>query len=162
MLACTRNRLPHRRTEPTEARHTVTSETSPEQKDDLIWTRVLHCLEAAAEKKALDPVVLDLRQASQIADYFVLVSGRSDTQVRAITDAIEQTAKKSGAKPISIEGVRRGQWALLDYGDFVVHVFYEPVRKFYEVERLWSRAPRCELPADLSQSTTPGDAPAFS
>lgn len=140
----------------------MTSETSPEQQNDLIWTRVLHCLEAAAEKKALDPVVLDLREASQIADYFVLVSGRSDTQVRAITDAIEQTAKKDGAKAISVEGVRHGQWALLDYGDFVVHVFYEPIRKFYEIERLWSRAPRCELPPELTQPTTSGDAPALS
>ena len=135
-------------------------ETTPERQDDVIWTRVLHCLEAAAEKKATDPVVLDLREASQLADYFVLLSGRSDTQVRAIADAVEYRCKQAGAKPLSIEGVRHGQWALLDYGDFVVHVFYEPVRGFYEIERLWSRAPRCELPAELSESTTSGGEPA--
>ncbi len=139
----------------------MTHETSPASQDDAIWTRVLHCLEAAAERKASDPVVLDLREASQLADFFVLVSGRSDTQVRAIADAIEQRCKQAGARPLSIEGVRHGQWALLDYGDFIVHVFYEPIRKFYEIERLWSRAPRCELPPELASSSTSGDAPAM-
>lgn len=138
----------------------MTHETSREQQDDLIWTRVLHCVEAAAEKKALDPVVLDLREASQLADYFILVSGRSDTQVRAITDAIEKRCKQDGARTLSTEGIQHGQWALLDYGDFVVHVFYEPIREFYGIERLWSRAPRCELPASLTQPSTSGDAPA--
>ncbi len=136
-------------------------ETSPAKQDDTIWTRVLHSVEAALDKKATDPVVLDLRQASQLADYFILVSGRSDTQVRAIADAIEQRCKHEGARPLSIEGVRHGQWALLDYGDFVVHVFYEPIRKFYELERLWSRAPRCELPPALSQPPTSGEEPAL-
>lgn len=136
-------------------------ETTPERQDDVIWARVLHCLEAAAERKATDPVVLDLREASQLADYFVLLSGRSDTQVRAIADAVEYRCKQQGAKLLSIEGVRHGQWALLDYGDFVVHVFYEPVRGFYEIERLWSRAPRCELPAELTEPTTSGGEPAL-
>ncbi len=134
--------------------------TTPEQQDEVIWNRVLQCLEAAAEKKATDPVVLDLREASQLADYFILLSGRSDTQGRAIDEAVEYASKQAGAKPLSIEGVRHGQWGLLDYGDFVVHVFYEPIRSFYEIERLWSRAPRCEIPAHLLQPNESGEKPA--
>ncbi len=114
--------------------------------DDTIWSRVVACLEAASDRKALDPVVLDLREASQVADYFVILSGRSDTQVRAVAEAVEQRARQSGVRPIAVEGLRHGQWVLLDFGDFIVHVFYEPVRRFYEIERLWSRAPRVELP----------------
>lgn len=139
----------------------MTHDTSPEQQDDLIWSRVLHSLEAALDKKATDPVVLDLREASQLADYFVIVSGRSDTQVRAIAESIEDRCRREGCRPLSVEGVRHGQWILLDYGDFVVHVFYEPVRKFYEIERLWSRAPRCELPPPSPPPSTPGERPAF-
>ncbi len=138
----------------------MTHETSSANQDDAIWARVVDCLEAASETKATDPVVLDLRQASHLADYFVLVSARSDTQVRATADAIERRCRQAKAHPLSVEGARHGQWALLDYGDFIVHVFYEPVRKFYELERLWSRAPRCELPAGLAQSPTSGIEPA--
>jgi ribosome-associated protein len=137
----------------------VRHEISPEQQDDAIWSRVLGAVEAALDKKALDPVVLDLRKASQLADYFVLVSGRSDTQVRAIADSVEERGRRDGVRPRSVEGTAHGQWILLDYGDFVVHVFYEPVRKFYDIERLWSRAPRCELPPSLTQPPA-GERPA--
>lgn len=138
----------------------MSHETSREHQDDRIWTRVLQCLDAALDKKASDPVVLDLREASQIADYFVLLSARSDTQVRAVAEAIEARGKDEGVRPLSVEGTSHGQWVLLDYGDFVVHVFYEPVRDFYEIERLWSRAQRCELPAPRNNASMPGDAPA--
>ncbi|MDG2303039.1 MAG: ribosome silencing factor [Candidatus Binatia bacterium] len=139
----------------------MTHETSAEQKDDAIWSRVVESLEAAVDKKASDPVVLDLREASQIGDYFVLLSARSDTQVRAIANEIEQRCKLAGARVLSLEGSQNGQWALLDFGDFVVHVFYEPVRKFYDLERLWARAPRCEIPTALLHPPTSGDAPAL-
>lgn len=122
---------------------------SPDAQDDLIWTRVLAALEAALDRKATDPVVLDLRGHSQLADYFVILSGRSDTQVRAIAEGVEERLRRDKVRPLAVEGQRRGQWALLDFGDFVVHVFYHPVREFYDLERLWSRAPQRALPDPL-------------
>ena len=110
------------------------------------WPRTLACVRAALEKKAYDLVVLETGKLSSIADYFVICSGRSDTQVQAIVDGIEHALQAEGARPLSVEGVERAQWALLDYGDVVVHVFQVPVRGFYDLERLWVRAPRVELP----------------
>jgi ribosome-associated protein len=110
------------------------------------WPRTLACVRAALDKKAYDLVVLETGRLSSIADYFVICSGRSDTQVQAITDGIEQALKAEGVRPLSVEGIERGQWALMDYGDVVVHVFQVPVRGFYDLERLWVRAPRVELP----------------
>lgn len=110
------------------------------------WPRTLACVRAALDRKAYDLVVLETGRLSSIADYFVICSGRSDTQVQAIVDGIEQALKADGARPLSVEGVERGQWALMDYGDVVVHVFQVPVRGFYDLERLWVRAPRVELP----------------
>lgn len=114
--------------------------------DDAIWSRVVCCAHAALDKKGADLVILDVRGITSIADYFVIVSGRSDTQVRAIADAIEERCRGAGIRPLSIEGNRNGQWILLDYGDLVVHVFYGPVREHYDLERLWARATRCEVP----------------
>jgi ribosome-associated protein len=116
---------------------------------DRIWAHALACVEAALDKKALDPVILDVRGQTQLADYFLLFTGRSDTQVRAIAEAIEERCRQIGRRPLCIEGTRHGQWILLDYGDFVVHVFYAPVRELYDLERLWSGAIRCPLPAAL-------------
>ena len=92
----------------------------------MIWNRVLQSVDAALDKKALDPVVLDLRELSQIADYFVVLSGRSDTQVRAIAESIEERGRELGFRPRSVDGIQHGQWALVDYGDFIVHIFYKP------------------------------------
>jgi ribosome-associated protein len=124
----------------------VTSEAPRPVDDDAIWSRVVCCAHAALDKKGADLVILDVRGITSIADYFVIVSGRSDTQVRAIADAVEERCRAAGTRPMSIEGSRNGQWILLDYGDLVVHVFYGPVREHYNLERLWARATRCELP----------------
>jgi ribosome-associated protein len=110
------------------------------------WQRALECTRAALDRKAYDLVVLELGNLSSIADYFVICSGRSDTQVQAIADAIAHDSTERGLRPLAIEGREQGRWALLDYGDVVVHVFYTPVREFYDLERLWVRAPRVELP----------------
>ena len=110
------------------------------------WERALECVRAALDHKAYDLVVLELGNLSSVADYFVICSGRSDTQVEAITDGVHRHLAARGERPISVEGLPRAQWALLDYGDVVVHVFYVPVREFYDLERLWARAPRVELP----------------
>src|SRR4030095_7963820 len=98
------------------------------------------------EKKGADLVILDVRGITSIADYFVIVSGRSDTQVRAIAGATEERWRGAGIRPLSVEGNRNGQWILLDYGDMVVHVFYGPVREHYDLARLWARAPRSAVP----------------
>jgi ribosome-associated protein len=110
------------------------------------WARALECTRAALDHKAYDLVVLETGNVSSIADYFVICSGRSDTQVQAIAEAIEAHLGRQGVRPISIEGLPHAQWVLIDYGDVVVHIFYIPVREFYDLERLWVRAPRVELP----------------
>ena len=110
------------------------------------WDRALECTRSALDKKAYDLVVLDTAALTSIADYFVICSGRSDTQVQAIADAVREHLAGFGVKPLAVEGYERGQWVLLDFGDVVVHVFYVPVRTFYDLERLWTRAPRAQLP----------------
>jgi ribosome-associated protein len=110
------------------------------------WERALACTRAALDHKAYDLVVLEIGQLSAIADYFVICSGRSDTQVQAIAEAIERELGARGERPLSVEGLPHAQWVLLDYGDVVVHVFYVPLRQFYDLDRLWARAPRVELP----------------
>ena len=110
------------------------------------WERALACVRAALDHKAYDLVMLETGGISSIADYFVICSGRSDTQVQAIAEAIESELRVEGVRPVSIEGLPHAQWVLLDYGDVVVHIFYVPVRQFYDLERLWVRAPHVELP----------------
>lgn len=109
---------------------------------DPIREQALACARAALEKKASDVALLDVRELTSLADWFVIASGRSDTQVRAIAEAVEDACRRLGRRPLAVEGLRHGQWVLLDYGDVVVHLFYRPVRELYDLERLWSRAPR--------------------
>ena len=98
------------------------------------------------DHKAIDLVILEVKNLSSFTDYFIICSGNSDRQVQAIAAHIEEKLGKEGLRPLSIEGKREGRWVLLDYGDVVIHVFYQPVREFYDLERLWSDAPRIELP----------------
>lgn len=102
---------------------------------------------AADEKQARDLVVLDLRKAAGFTDYFVICSGTNARQVRAIADAVMETLAASGAKPAHIEGYDRSEWILLDYFDFIVHVFAPETRMFYGLERLWGSAEPVEVPA---------------
>lgn len=108
-------------------------------------TKSLLCLKAAIEKKAQDPVLLELKGVASFTDYFLLCSGKSDRQVQAIAQAIEEVLKKKGIQPIGQEGMREGRWILIDYEDVVVHIFLEPVRKFYDLEGLWIDAPQVDL-----------------
>jgi len=110
------------------------------------WDRALACTRALLDRKAYDLVVLETGRVSSIADYFVICSGRSDTQVQALAEAVEGQMALGGVRPLSVEGFPHGQWVLVDYGDVVVHIFYVPVRQFYDLERLWTRATRVELP----------------
>lgn len=110
----------------------------------------MRALTLALDKKALEPVLLDVRELCSFCNYQLVISGRSDRQVDAIADGISAGLKMEGLRPIGAEGARTGQWALLDYGDFVVHVFLHSAREHYDLEGLWNDAPRIELdvPAD--------------
>jgi len=114
------------------------------------WERTVECSRSAVDKKAYDLVVLDTAKLTSIADYFIICTGRSDTQVQAIAEAVTEHLAALGVKPLSTEGLERGQWVLLDYGDVVVHVFQAPVRAFYDLERLWAKAPRAVLPEPIA------------
>jgi ribosome-associated protein len=112
---------------------------------------------AAADKKARDLVVIDVGDFLSITDYFVICSGSSDRQVRTIADEIEAKLKSAGVRPLRTEGGLEGGWLLIDYGVFVVHVFTEEMRKYYELERLWKDAPRPELPELAEARRVSGD-----
>ena len=103
-------------------------------------------IEAVTKKKALNLVVLDVRSLTSIADAFIICSGQSNRQVNAIADATIDHLKKHKIKPLSVEGTNEGHWVLLDYGDVVIHIFYEPVRDFFDLEGLWVDAKRIETP----------------
>ena len=102
---------------------------------------------AAADKKALDLTVLDLRKGLAFTDYFVICTGANTRQVQAIAEAIQDALRKDGTKPALVEGVNRGEWVLIDYFDFVVHIFTPATREYYGLERLWGDAERIEIPA---------------
>ena len=115
--------------------------------------------EAADEKKAEDIVVLDVSELLVVTEYFVIATGRTNIQVRAIADEVEDQLRARGEKPIGREGAGEDKWVLLDYGDYVVHVFQPDEREFYRLEKLWSDAPRLELPgAGVSTVASPADA----
>ena len=99
-------------------------------------------VKAVMGKKAEHLVVLDVREMTSVADAFIICSGRSNRQVQAIAEHIQTDLKKQHKKPLSVEGVTEGHWALLDYGDVIIHIFYEPVRLFYDLEGLWMDARR--------------------
>jgi ribosome-associated protein len=101
-------------------------------------------IRAAEDKQAHDLVVLDLRKAAGFTDYFVICSGTNPRQIRALADAVMEALAAEGAKPAHIEGYERSEWVLLDYFDFIVHVFARETRAFYGLERLWGNAERVE------------------
>jgi ribosome-associated protein len=101
--------------------------------------------ELAGDRKAKDLLVLDLRGISSATDYFLIASGTSDTHVKSIADHVIEELKKEGVRPSHVEGLRAGRWVLIDYIDFVVHVFHPAAREFYQLERLWGDAPTQSL-----------------
>ena len=106
---------------------------------------VAKAVQAALDKKAFDVVVLDLRQTPAFTDYFVLCSGQTQRQVKAIADGIEETLGAARVKPAHIEGYDRAEWVLMDFFTFIVHVFTPQTRAFYSLERLWGDAERFEI-----------------
>ena len=111
--------------------------------------RLRAALHAAGERKAHDLVVLDLREVASFTDYFLIASGTNVRQVQAISDAVEEELRKRlGVKPARVEGYKSAEWILLDYGDFIFHVFEEKSRRFYDLERLWRDAARVHVPPE--------------
>ena len=114
------------------------------------WEKTLLLARSALEKKACDLVVLEVRELTSIADYFIICSGRSDRQVQSIAQGMEKSLDDAGMPAVSVEGASRGHWVLMDFSDVIVHIFYEPVREFYDLDGLWGDAPRVNLPEPYS------------
>jgi ribosome-associated protein len=130
-----------------KARPVVEPPRAARSEADVAETRALAiaAMEAALDKRALDPVLIDVSAMGSYTDFIGVVSGRSDRQVDAIAEAIGLAMKARGLYPLGREGSGTGRWTLLDFGAFVVHVFYHPVREFYDLESLWIEAPRVKL-----------------
>lgn len=109
--------------------------------------RAIECALFALEKKALNVKALEIGRLSSIADYLVLASGSSDKQTQAIADSIKKGLKKYG-KALDVEGIREGNWIVIDYGDVIVHIFKEELRHYYDLDDLWSAAPTLEIPEE--------------
>ena len=101
--------------------------------------------EAALERNARVPTILDLRGLSDVTDFFVIATGDSDTHARAISENILDRLREDGFRPVGVEGLNQGRWVLMDYVGLIVHVFLDEVREFYRLERLWGDAPLFEL-----------------
>jgi ribosome-associated protein len=103
---------------------------------------------AAEEKKATEIVALDLREVASFTEYFVICTGANTRQVQAISNSVEDELRRAGKRPLHIEGYSTGEWILLDYGDFIMHVFSNSSRRFYDLERLWRDAGPVKLPEE--------------
>ena len=113
-------------------------------------------IKAVLGKKAVNVVAMDVRELTSIADVFIICSGRSNRQVSAIAEHIERELRREKIKPLSVEGTSEGQWVLMDYGNVIIHVFFESVRQFYDLEGLWSDAPRITVPAQPKMKLASG------
>ena len=118
--------------------------------------QVLLCVNASLKRKAKNLIILNVKEFSSFADYFIICSGTSDRQVQAITAAIQENLKEYGIMSLGIEGEQLGRWVLMDYADVIIHIFYAPVREFYDIERLWSDAPRMEVGDEVIELTALG------
>jgi ribosome-associated protein len=113
---------------------------TPAEPEGLILAR--QCIAAAEDKKALDPVILDLRAVSSITDFLVICSAQSEPQLKAIANGVDQTLRETiGRRPLAVDGFPASQWIVLDYGEVMLHLFHEQKRGVYALEDLWSDAP---------------------
>ncbi|HXE30655.1 MAG TPA: ribosome silencing factor [Terriglobales bacterium] len=120
----------------------------PKTSDLKIRRQLREAVQAAVAKKAMDPVLLDVRKLADFCDYFFLCHGANPPQIQAIAEAVElRLETNDGLRPAHREGAREGEWIVLDYLDFIVHIFSIKSRRFYDLERLWGGAPRLSLPA---------------
>jgi len=107
--------------------------------------RAISCALFALDKKALNVKILEIKRLSSIADYLVLASGTSDKQTQAIAESVKKGLKQFG-KALDVEGLREGNWVVIDYGDVIVHVFRDEMRRYYNLDDLWNAAPLLEIP----------------
>ncbi len=133
----------------------------PEKKETLVVTAVKTpfselddtvklALTCASDKKAVNTTALDLREIASFTEFFIITSGTNQRQVQAIADEIEEQLKKQlSFRPVRIEGYTTAEWVLMDYGDFIVHIFEQKAREFYDLERLWRDAKKVDLPENL-------------
>jgi ribosome-associated protein len=129
-------------------RTTTASPAPAEARTPRLPAQLKAALAAARGRKATALTILDLRKTGAFTDYFLLCTGGNPRQVQAIADAVEQTLKAQKVRPAHVEGYERAEWVLLDYFDFIVHVFSPQARQFYGLERLWGNAVRHDLPDD--------------
>ena len=132
-------------------RRASTSTTSRTRLTDEVRTAVV----AALDKKAADVVVLDLRHTPAFTDFFILCSGHNTRQVKAIADGVEEALKAVKVRPAHVEGYDRAEWVLMDYFNFIVHVFAPQTREFYSLERLWGDAERIEISDEPAADSRP-------
>ncbi len=125
----------------TERRHDTTAEPQRTLAQSDLTHELSRVVDLARDRKARNLSVLDLRGISGATDFFVIATGTSDIHVRGIAEHIIEELKKEGVRPDHVEGLRGGRWVLVDYIDFVVHVFHPAARDFYQLERLWGDAP---------------------
>ena len=135
---------------PAKGRASVKDAAGPEECAEQLDERVCAAISAASDKKAVEMVVLDLREVASFTDYFLITSGTNVRQVQAIADEVVEQLKKRGTRPARIEGYNTAEWVLVDYGDFILHVFEDKARRFYDLERLWRDAKRVPLPEDVA------------
>src|SRR5438045_7077097 len=141
----------------TKKKQTTTKRSSKSESTEGL-DGAMRALALALDKKALEPILLDVRGLCSFCNYQLVVSGRSDRQVDAIADGIAGGLKLDGMLPLGAEGARTGQWSLLDYGDFLVHVFLHAAREHYDLEGLWNDAPRVPIEVPDDARITPGEA----
>ena len=125
------------------------AKTEKKRKTTRLPAQIDLAIGAAEDKKAVDLIVLDLRKAAGFTDFFMIASGTNPRQVRAIADAVMESLAADGAKPAHVEGYDRSEWILIDYFDFIVHVFMPDTREFYALDRLWGTSARTEMAPDV-------------
>jgi ribosome-associated protein len=125
------------------------AKTEKRKKTTRLPAQIDRAVAAAEDKKALDLVVLDLRKAAGFTDFFLICTGGNTRQIRAIADGVIEALASDGVKPAHMEGYDRSEWILLDYFDFVVHIFATETRLFYGLERLWGSADRIEVAGEI-------------
>jgi ribosome-associated protein len=121
--------------------------TSSGKTDDTARTLAVHLAQLAGERNCEDIIVLDLRATSAVTNYFVIATGTSDRQIRAVSEELERESRKIGEKVYRVAGRDAADWVVMDFVDVVVHLFSRPLREYYDLELIWGEAPRVEVPA---------------
>jgi len=115
--------------------------------------KALLCTKIIKERKAINPILFEVAGLTSITDYFIVASGASNRQVQAISKHMMRRMREEGFRAYGVEGEQEGHWVLMDYGDVIIHIFYQPVREFYDLEGLWTEAPQVEVQGDGTEKS---------